>query len=112
HLPPGEEPAPPGPSPPSPLSHTHSHPPGRGGTHSVLFRVLGGGAPLPGEGSACGRGDGGEGYWVGVRPRNSASTPASSRRRPFASPSSSASSTAPARASISSPCTKVSMTTG
>src|SRR6185436_3019455 len=55
------KPASPEPSPPSPLSHTHSHPPGRGGTARVGFEPLGGGAPLPGEGSACGRGDGGEG---------------------------------------------------
>src|SRR6185436_3930678 len=38
---------------PNPLSHAHSHPPGRGGTEI--------GAPLPGGGSAWGRGDGGEG---------------------------------------------------
>src|SRR6185436_19410529 len=65
-------PASPGPSAPGPLSHTHSHPPGRGGTGnfpSILGKgafclVLGGGAPLPCGGSACGRGDGGEGLWA------------------------------------------------
>jgi len=34
-------PASPGPSPPNPLSHTHSHPPGRGGTGLLLGLVSG-----------------------------------------------------------------------
>ena len=61
HRPAPPEAASPGPSPPSPLSHTHSHPPGRGGIDLASIEPLGGGTPLPGGGSACGRGDGGEG---------------------------------------------------
>src|SRR5215210_230619 len=51
------------PSPPSPLSHTHSHPPGRGGTGQQGPAEPGMGAPpLPGD-RECGweRGTGGEG---------------------------------------------------
>ena len=57
-----------GPHPPGPLSQPHSLPPGRGGRKAKKTGFAaeegvqaGGGAPLPGDGSADGRGDGGEG---------------------------------------------------
>ena len=54
---------------PSP-TRTHARP-GEGepdGPLPLWSGSLGGGAPLPGGGSACGRGDGGEGLWEGEPP--------------------------------------------
>src|SRR6185295_16652612 len=54
--PPARDPHPLTPSP----TRTHTRP-GEGGPPALDSEPLGGGAPLPGGGSACGRGDGGEG---------------------------------------------------